>query len=134
MLRLGAPAAGRGRARFPFRVPPDEPGPLLFFGNLGYFHNVEPACFGAREVLPRVRRELSHTQLRIAGARPAGAVSELDRLPGVDVVGPVDDMACELHRAGVALLPMFSGSGVKNKVLEAFCSGTPVVTNGAGIQ
>jgi glycosyltransferase involved in cell wall biosynthesis len=29
---------------------------------------------------------------------------------------------------------MFSGSGMKNKVLEAFCSGTPVVTNAAGIE
>ena len=42
-------------------------------------------------------------------------------------------MAAELHQGAVALLPMFSGSGMKNKVLEAFCAGTPVVTNRAGI-
>ena len=28
---------------------------MIFFGNLGYFHNVEPARFLAAEVLPRVR-------------------------------------------------------------------------------
>jgi glycosyltransferase involved in cell wall biosynthesis len=42
-------------------------------------------------------------------------------------------MAAELHGAAVAVLPMFSGSGMKNKVLEAFCAGTPVVTNRSGI-
>lgn len=119
---------------FPFRDPTDRTGSMLFFGNLGYFHNVEPARFGAREVLPRVRAEISGADLRIAGARPSRVVRRLGELDGVAVVGPVDDMAGELHRARVALLPMFSGSGVKNKVLEAFCAGTPVVTNESGIR
>ena len=43
-------------------------------------------------------------------------------------------MVDELHGAAIAVLPMFSGSGMKNKVLEAFCAGTPVVTNAAGID
>jgi glycosyltransferase involved in cell wall biosynthesis len=107
---------------------------MLFFGNLGYFHNAEPARFGAREVLPRVRAKIRGADLRIAGARPSRVVRRLGELDGVTVAGPVDDMARELHRARVALLPMFSGSGVKNKVLEAFCAGTPVVTNEAGIR
>jgi glycosyltransferase involved in cell wall biosynthesis len=119
---------------FPFLDPAGRAGSMLFFGNLGYFHNVEPARFGAREVLPRVRAQVSGADLRIAGARPSRAVRRLGELDGVTVVGPVDDMARELHRARVALLPMFSGSGVKNKVLEAFCAGTPVVTNEAGIR
>lgn len=121
-------------ATMPFREPRDRPPSLLFFGNLGYFHNIAPACFVAREVLPRVRAERPGTVLRIAGARPARAVRELQALDGVSVVGPVSEMAAELHGAAVAVLPMFSGSGVKNKVLEAFCAGTPVVTNALGIQ
>jgi polysaccharide biosynthesis protein PslH len=72
--------------------------------------------------------------LRIAGARPAAAVRRLADLPGVTVVGPVPTMAEELHRAAVAVLPMSSGSGMKNKVIEAFCAGTPVVTNAAGVD
>lgn len=118
----------------PFLDPGRRPPALLFFGNLGYFHNVEPARFVAREILPRVRRERPGTTLRIAGARPSRAVRELGALEGVTVVGPVADMAAELHAAAVAVLPMFSGSGVKNKVLESFCAGTPVVTNDLGIQ
>ena len=119
---------------FPFADPSERPPVLLFFGNLGYFHNVEPARFVATEVLPRVRREVPEATLRLAGARPAPAVRALARLEGVEVVGEVDRMADELHRAAVAVVPMFSGSGMKNKVLEGFCAGTPVVTNALGIQ
>jgi polysaccharide biosynthesis protein PslH len=119
---------------FPYVAPERRPSSLLFFGNLGYFHNVGPARFVASEVLPRVRERVPDAVLRIAGARPTTAVQRLDELPGVTVVGPVPSMAPELHRAAVAVLPMSSGSGMKNKVIEAFCAGTPVVTNAAGID
>jgi glycosyltransferase involved in cell wall biosynthesis len=118
----------------PFEEPLDRPPVLLFFGNLGYFHNVEPARFVATEVLPIVREQLPDARLRIAGARPAGTVRGLAPLPGVDLVGPVADMGAELRGAAAAVLPMFTGSGLKTKVLEAFASGTPVVTNALGVQ
>ena len=120
--------------RFPFAAPIDRPPTLLFFGNLGYFHNVEPARFLAHEVIPLVRRELPDARLRIAGARPAKAVLALAGLPGVDVAGPVDDMAAEMHEAAVAVLPIFTGSGIKMKVLESFTAGTPVVSNALGVE
>lgn len=119
---------------FPF-VPRDEPTPvLIFFGNLGYFHNVEPARFLAEQVLPRVREKMPEAVLRLVGARPAAAVRRLAELDGVELAFDVPSMAAELQRASLAVLPSFSGSGIKNKVLEAFCSGLPVVANRLGIQ
>jgi hypothetical protein len=61
-------------------------------------------------------------------------VRRLDELPGVRVVGPVEDMAVELRRCAAAVIPMLTGSGTKNKVLEAMATGTPVVSNRLGIQ
>jgi glycosyltransferase involved in cell wall biosynthesis len=119
---------------FAFREPVDREPIVLFFGNLGYFHNVEPARMVALEVLPRLRRLAPAVSVRIAGARPVAAVNELADAPGVSVFANVPDMSAELHRAAVALLPASSGSGIKNKVLEAFAAGTPVVTNRAGID
>jgi polysaccharide biosynthesis protein PslH len=115
--------------------PPANRGPhALFFGNLGYFHNVGPARFAALEVLPRLRSAAPEASLRIAGARPPAAVAELAERDGVEVAANVPSMSAELHRAAVAVLPSSSGSGIKNKVLEAFAAGTPVVTNAAGIN
>jgi len=117
----------------PFSDPADRPRALTFFGNLGYFHNVEPARFLATEVLPLVTEAEPGVRLRLVGARPAATVRRLAELDGVELHPDVADMGAELHRAAVAVLPMFSGSGMKNKVLEAFCAGLPVVTNAIGI-
>ena len=117
-----------------FTSPAERAPVALFFGNLGYFHNIEPARQAALEVLPRLRRLRSDVSLRIAGARPAAAVMQLAGSDGVEVAPDVPSMLAELHRAAVAILPSKSGSGMKNKVLEAFAAGTPVVTNPAGID
>jgi polysaccharide biosynthesis protein PslH len=119
---------------FPFRSPADRPPVLTFFGNLGYVHNIPPARFVATEVLPPVAAEVPGAVLRIVGARPAASVRKLGEREGIEVVADVPRMADELHRAAVAVVPLLSGSGIKNKVLEAFAAGTPVVTNGLGVE
>lgn len=119
---------------FPFVPEPRRGAELVFFGNLGYFHNVAPAVHLAREVLPLVRQRVPDARLRLVGARPGAAIRRLDGLPGVEVVGPVPEMAAELHRATVAVVPMFTGSGMKNKLLESFAAGTPVVSNALGTE
>jgi glycosyltransferase involved in cell wall biosynthesis len=119
---------------FPFRSPAARQPVLLFFGNLGYFPNVEAARFVAVEVLPRVRAHVPAARLVLAGARPAAPVRRLSAISGVEIRGDVPDMASVLHEAAVSVLPMFTGTGMKNKVLEAMSSGTPVVSNRLGIQ
>ena len=121
----GVPFAPREEGRPPV---------LAFFGNLGYFHNAEPARYVASEVLPLVRERVPGATLRLAGARPSGAVRRLDEQDGVEVHPDVPDMGAELAQATVAVLPMFTGSGLKNKVLEAFSSGLPVVANRMGMD
>jgi glycosyltransferase involved in cell wall biosynthesis len=117
---------------FGYVEPRDRPETLLFFGNLGYFPNEAAAILVAHEVLPRVRAARPSARLRLAGARPSPQVRRLGALAGVDLVGPVADMGQELHRAAVAVVPMTTGTGMKNKLLEAFSCGTPVVANRVG--
>jgi glycosyltransferase involved in cell wall biosynthesis len=118
----------------PFRSAAGRDATLLFFGNLGYFPNIEAARVVAEEVLPRVRREVPDATLRIVGARPAAAVQRLDALEGVTVVGPVESMVDSLHAAAVAVVPVYTGSGMKTKVTEAMAAGTPVVANAMAME
>jgi glycosyltransferase involved in cell wall biosynthesis len=125
---------GVDAATFAFMAPEERLPVLLFFGNLGYVHNVPAARFVASEVLPRVRAELPAASLRLAGARPVAGIRRLHGHGGVEVAADVPSIVDELHGAAVAVLPILSGSGIKNKVLEAFAAGTPVVTNAQGIR
>ena len=118
---------------FPFSEPVDRPPVVLFFGNLGYFHNTMAVRFLTTEVMERLRGLVPAATLQLAGARPTRAIRQLAATRGAELIANPVEMVPVLHGAAVAAIPMLSGSGMKNKVLEAFSAGLPVVTNHLGI-
>ena len=112
---------------FAFRTDARPRARLVFAGNLGYFPNVDAACWLARDIFPRVRAAIPEAELRLVGARPARGVRALAAAPGVSLAAAVPAMAPELGAATIAMVPLRAGSGVQNKVLEAMAVGTPVV-------
>jgi sugar transferase (PEP-CTERM/EpsH1 system associated) len=125
--RVVVVANGVDLEAFPFSDRPRPAARLLFFGNLGYFPNVDAARWLAAEIYPRVRAEIPGAELRLVGARPARAVRALARRPGISLAAGVPAMAPEVAGATVAVVPMRAGTGLQNKVLEAMAVGTPVV-------
>jgi len=102
---------------------------VLLSGNLGYRPTVAAARWFARSVWPRILEHVPDVRWVLAGARPARAIRELARLPGVEVHPNVPDLAPFLAEAAVAVAPMATGSGVPMKVLEAWAAGVPVVAH-----
>lgn len=110
------------------RTPADEaPQPTIAFtGVMAFPPNVDAVRHFADDVLPRVRERVPDARFVIAGRDPTVEVHELADRPGVDVLGEVPDMSAVLKQAWVAVAPMRTGAGIKNKVLEAWAVGTPV--------
>jgi glycosyltransferase involved in cell wall biosynthesis len=102
-----------------------HPDALVFEGNMGFAPNVEAALYLVREVLPLIRRRRP-VKLALVGIRPA---PEVQALAGedVEVTGFVEDVRPYVDRAAVFLCPMLSGAGIKNKILQAWAMGVPVV-------
>ena len=125
--RIAVVANGVDTDAFAYDDGPRPPARLLFFGNLGYFPNVDAVRWLVSEIFPRVRATVPEAELRLVGARPARAVRALARAPGVSLAAEVPAMAPEVAGATVALVPMRAGTGLQNKVLEAMAAGTPVV-------
>lgn len=112
---------------------------VIFTGVLSYGPNIEAARYFAREVWPEVRGRVPDARFVVAGRSPAPEVEALASEPGVTLRPDVPDLAAEIRRAWVAVAPMRSGSGIKNKVLEAWAAERPVVltelaTNGLGLD
>lgn len=116
--------------------PTDPPGaPVLgFHGAFEARANQDAALVLVDEVLPRVRHVVPDASVRLIGRDPGPALRTRGGQDGVEVTGWVDDVRAELDRVAVYVAPMVSGTGIKNKVLEAMAAGRPVVATPLALQ
>ncbi len=115
------------------RVAVGDPPTLVFQGTLRYPPNAEGARFLVDDVAPELKRLVPDVRIRLVGTT-APALLRLDDPPGVTLVGQVPDIADELARADLVVVPLRFGSGTRLKVLEAFAQRVPVVSTTLGAE
>jgi polysaccharide biosynthesis protein PslH len=101
---------------------------IIFIGVMDFPPNVDAMSFFCRDVLPIVWRAVPEAHMLIVGRHPTEGVKALavddDR---ITVTGEVEDVRPWLARSQVSVCPTRSGAGIKNKILEAWACGVPVV-------
>ena len=100
---------------------------IVFTGNFSYPPNIEAAVFLAEELLPALHKRGLMVNLLLSGASPTERVKELAN-EFVEVSGWIHDIRFSYQRAKLFVAPMFIGTGLQNKLLEAMASGLPCVT------
>jgi len=111
-----------------------DPNRIVFTGLLSYAPNVLAAEYLARRIFPRVRAACPDARLVLVGRAPAPRVRALTELEGVAVTGEVPDIRPWLTGSSVYACPMISGTGIKNKLLEAMACGMPCVATPLALQ
>jgi polysaccharide biosynthesis protein PslH len=104
-------------------------------GALCYPPNVRGIIWFARHVWPLVRSACPTAEWWLVGRDPTRAVQQLDRAPGVRVIGAVPEMLPYLRRMRVVVNPVRGDLGVQSKTLMALAAGkasvvTPEVAGG----
>lgn len=107
--------------------PSPDPRTLVFWGRLDFPPNVDAAVWLARRLTPSLRERHGDAALRLVGRGAGPEIARLADLPGVELVGPVDDLRAEALRSSTVVMPMRCGGGIKNKLLEAAAMGLPIV-------
>jgi glycosyltransferase involved in cell wall biosynthesis len=107
---------------------------ILFVGGFRHQPNVDAVMWFVHDVFPLIRERLPDAVFRIAGSYPPQEVHALMVIPGVEVLGYVDDTTILLDSAAVSVAPLRYGAGMKGKVAEALSAGLPVVTTSFGAQ
>ena len=101
---------------------------LVFCGNMGYDPNVKAALLIGR-MMPELRKQHPELTVLIAGARPEKSVQALDGNNGITVSGWMDDIRDAYWSSRINIAPIFSGSGLQNKILEAMACGIPCIAS-----
>ncbi len=105
-----------------------QPVEALFVGNFRHQPNVEAAEF----LIDRVAPQFPEVQFVIAGSH---VPDRLPRLPNVCFPGYVSDTRLLYHRSNtIVVAPLFSGTGQRVKLLEAFAMASPVITTSVGAK
>lgn len=111
-----------------------EPDTIAFSGAMSFTPNIEAVLWFSREVMPLLQARRPGVRFRVVGRDPSAAVKALADDPAIEVTGFVDDVRPWLASSAVVVVPMVSGSGVKNKLLEAMSIGRPIVTTSLGVE
>jgi glycosyltransferase involved in cell wall biosynthesis len=97
---------------------------LLFTGNMGYPPNMEAAFFIYHKIRPYLSNQ---TRFLIAGVNPPTNLKKLTSQT-FHVSGWVEDMGECYAKSKIFIAPMFIGTGLQNKLLEAMAMGIPCIT------
>ncbi len=105
----------------------EEPDHVIFWGVLDFGPNLRAIEFFADQVWPQVRALRPQLRWTILGPGDPAALRRLRSVPGINFLGRVEDIRPHVARAAVAIVPMVSGAGIKNKIMEAWAMGKAVL-------
>jgi glycosyltransferase involved in cell wall biosynthesis len=109
---------------------------ILFAGNFSYPPNIEAAVYLVKEILPLLAKRGYRPSVLLSGADPHPRVKALAS-DQVTVTGWVNDIRESYARSRIFVAPLFIGTGLQNKLLEAMamelpCITTPLANNALG--
>ena len=109
-------------------VPPS----LGFLGNMAYPPNVAAATWLFKEVFLPLKEKVPALSLVLIGRDPDESVLKLRECPGVTVTGTVENIWPYVNSVDLFLFPLWTGAGLKNKIIESMFAGRPVITTSIG--
>jgi polysaccharide biosynthesis protein PslH len=107
---------------------------IIFVGSMNYPPNTEGILRFYHHIWPMVQSCSPNTKLWIVGIAPPDSVTALDGRDNVEVLGFVPDIRSYLAKAKVAIVPLYSGSGTRLKILDAWAMGKAVVSTWLGAE
>jgi len=114
---------------------------ICMIGGLNGFQNYNGAIFFIKNIWPIVKGVHNDLLLYLIGALPEYSLKmkELENTiresaPGIVLEGQVDDGVPYVKAALLSVVPIFSGSGIRTKIIESAACRTPVVSTSIGVK
>jgi len=127
---------------FPFGIDPEQyplttEGPefpsLFSIGAMDWIPNLEGTCWFLEKVWPEIHQRFPALPYYIAGRNMPAWLMEKE-IPNVRVVGEVEDALKFMSSKAILIVPLFSGSGIRIKIMEGMAIGKPIISTTVGAE
>lgn len=106
---------------------------LLFSGLMDKYVNIEGADFFVKKIFPIVLSKYPDSKLYIVGPNPVAHIKKYES-KNIVVTGFVNDIRDYIKKVEVVVCPIITGTGVRNKILQAWAMEKPVISTTIGWQ
>ena len=106
---------------------------LFHLGAMDWRPNEEGIKWLLTEVWPLVNQQEPSLQLHLAGRKMPAWLLQLNT-PGVTIVGEVDNAQQFILSKSIMLVPLFSGGGMRVKIIEGMALGKTIITTAVGAE
>lgn len=112
-----------------------EQNSLVFTGSMDWLPNEDAVLFFAREILGKIKQQISTIKITVVGRNPSGhLMKELQKYPQIEVTGWVEDIRPFLSSHALYIIPLRIGGGTRIKAYEAMAMGKAVVSTSIGVE
>jgi glycosyltransferase involved in cell wall biosynthesis len=117
-------------------VPPPASNPhILHIGTMYWPPNIDGVLWFLREIWPLIRQHRPDAVFDVVGSRPPSEIIAYGQNDsGVNVTGYVADTAPYLAQAGIFVVPLRAGGGMRVKILNTLAQGLPIVSTTLGAE
>lgn len=108
---------------------------ILFLGTLSWFPNVQGIEWFVDKVVPLLNKQKQKYNLYIVGKDPSEKLKKIgDENCNINVTGFVNDVNEYIEKCDFMVVPLFIGSGMRVKILEAMSKNIPVISTTIGCE
>ncbi|MDA8418778.1 MAG: glycosyltransferase family 4 protein [Desulfobacteraceae bacterium] len=115
------------------RERPPEGETVVFLGYFDHFPNIDGVRWYLNKVHPLIKKQVPSYRFLVVGAGDTSQLREqANGDPSVVFTGRVDDIASQIVRGKVCVLPLVSGAGIRGKLNQYALAGRPSVSTSLG--
>jgi polysaccharide biosynthesis protein PslH len=108
---------------------------IVHIGTMYWPPNVDGVLWFIEKIFPEIRARRADIVFDVIGAQPPQELIALSgENSGINVTGYLEDPTHYLQNAGVMVVPLRAGGGMRVKILNALAQGLPIVSTSIGAE
>jgi glycosyltransferase involved in cell wall biosynthesis len=106
---------------------------LFYIGALDWLPNQEGLLWFFKHVWPEINLKYPHLKFYLAGRNPSKQMKLL-KAKNLVFLGEIEHAKDFIKAHSILIIPLFSGSGIRIKIIEAMAFGKAVITTSLGLE